>query len=176
MRFGPRLNIIAGKDQSAGAVLEAILLRLNPCDHLGPAFNRTIGSIELKLAQRETTEFMDAIGVPLAVLSPCGSEGQRVMSVLRSLPTTNLQGLAVLLDDSVLRCLDAGNRATAVKILNGLQCQVILRISDSVRGVDVQRSFPNAKIFVCSWDRRGVSVHMTVRRNGAEVRRSPRRS
>ena len=165
MGFIQGLNIITGEPGSLGktTILSSIMTEVDPSNDMG-LFSPPLVPGKSRIA----VELMTTGGTSRGAIQPQTGEeshGQYMMRLLRSSLAMAEPDGAVIFDDEVLGRLDLPNRSEAVKWLNETTAQVICV---APRRMDL-RALPEARVFVCSWDKERDQAEMRVRQQGQQT-------
>lgn len=169
MDFIRGLNIITGEPGSLGktTILSSIMSEVCPDNDMGlfaPPVIPGKGHIAVGLMPSGGTFLAGSRG---AIPSQTGEEshGQYMMRLLRSCLALAEPDGAVIFDDEVLGRLDLPRYTEAVKWLNSTTAQVICV---APRWIDLD-ALPEARVFVCSWDKERDQAEMRVRQLGQQT-------
>ena len=159
MDFIRGVNIITGEPGSLGktTILSSIMSEVYPDNDMG-LFAPPLVPGKSRIA----VQLMPSEGTSRGAIPPQTGEeshGQYIMRLLKSSLATAEPDGAVIFDDEVLGRLDVPNYSEAVKWLNETTAQVICV---GPRWIDLG-ALPEARVFVCSWDKERDQAEMRVR-------------
>lgn len=168
MEFHPGINAITGEPGALGktTILKAILMGVWPSHddgRLAPRDGTDEGRIGIEFAPRRTVlRRKRDRNLPPGTASR-ESYGQRMLRLLRERIGSGGAGDALLFDEGVLKALDPPCISKAAGMLKASPAQTICVVP---RRMDLG-DLPEARIFVCSWDRKRNRPEMIVRQTGA---------
>lgn len=165
MDFVPGLNIITAEQGGLGktTILSSIMCEVSPSNDMGLVALRLVPGKSRIAVQRMPSEGTSRGAIP----SQTGEEshGQYMMRLLGSSLALAEPDDAIIFDDEVLGRLDLPNYSEAVKWLKETTAQVICV---APRWIDLD-ALPEARVFVCSWDKEKDQAEMKVRQQGQET-------
>ena len=168
MNFSPGINVITGEPGALGktSILKAILRGTWPSNddgRLAPREGSEEGRIGIEFAPRQTVLRRKRDRKRLPWTATRDSHGQRMLRLLRERIGAAGEGDALLFDEEVLKALDPPGVS---KVAGMLKASPALTICVVPRRIDLG-DLPEARIFVCSWDRKRNRPEMIVRQTGA---------
>ena len=154
MEFHHGINVITGEPGALGktTILKAILRGVWPSNEdgrLAPREGSDEGRIGIEFAPRQTVLRRKRDRKRPPGTASRGSYGQRMLRLLRERIGAAGEDDALLFDEEILKALDPSGFAKAVGMLKASPAQVICVVP---RRVDLG-DLPEARVFVCSWDR-----------------------
>ena len=168
MNFSPGINVITGEPGALGktSILKAILRGVWPSNGDGcltPRDGSEEGRIGVEFAPRQTVLRRKRVRKRPPGTASRDSHGQKMLRLLRERIGAAGEGDALLFDEEVLKALDPPCISKAAGMLKASPAQTICVVP---RRMDLG-DLPEARIFVCSWDRKRNRPEMIVRQTGA---------
>ena len=168
MEFHHGVNVITGEPGALGktTILKAILKGVWPSHddgRLAPHDGSDEDRIGIEFAPRRTVLRRKRDKRRLLWTASRESYGQRMLRLLGESIGSAGEGDALLFDEEILKALDPSGVAKAVGMLKASPAQIICVVP---RRVDLG-DLPEARVFVCSWDRERDRPEMIVRQAGA---------